>query len=244
MTKKNDVLAIIPAREGSKGIKDKNIKLLNGHPLLAYSVIAGLNSKIVNRVICSTDSLKIANIAKKYGAEIPFIRPKGISKDLSTDFEVFYHALNFLKKKFNYCPDYVVNLRPTSPIRKKDSLDKALKKIFKQKKYDSLRSVCLNKKTPYKMWFIEKNKLFPILKLRNLKEAYNLPRQMLPKTYWQTAEIDITKTSTILLKKSMTGKKILPFVLDDAISVDIDNLKDFEYAEKILKKNNKYINPN
>ena len=242
--KKKEVLAIIPARSGSRGIKNKNIKLLNGHPLLSYSITAGLNSKIINRVICSTDSMKIANIAKLYGAEVPFIRPKSISKDLSTDFEVFYHAINFLKKKFKYCPDYVVNLRPTSPLRKKNSLDIALKKIFKLHKYDSLKTVCLNKKTPYKMWFIEKKKLFPILKIKNLTEAYNLPRQLLPKTYWQTAEIDITKTSTILLKKSMTGKKIFPLLSDEITYVDIDNLKDFEYAEKILKNNKKFIRPN
>ena len=90
LNKKKEILAIIPARSGSKGIKNKNIKLLNGHPLLSYAIAAGLNSKLVSRVICSTDAKKIAVIAKKYGAEVPFLRPKNIAKDLSTDFEVFF----------------------------------------------------------------------------------------------------------------------------------------------------------
>ena len=244
LNKKKEILAIIPARSGSKGIKNKNIKLLNGHPLLSYAIAAGLNSKLVSRVICSTDAKKIAVIAKKYGAEVPFLRPKNIAKDLSTDFEVFFHALKFLKKKFNYNPDYVVNLRPTSPIRKKNTLDVAIDKFINSNKYDSIRSVCLNEKTPYKMWFIKNNNLSPIINSKKIKEAFNLPRQLLPNTYWQTAEIDITKTSTILKKKSMTGKKILPFVLNNKISIDIDSHKDFKHAAKILKTNKKFIKPN
>ena len=211
---------------------------------LYISYSSGLNSKLVSRVICSTDAKKIAVIAKKYGAEVPFLRPKNIAKDLSTDFEVFFHALKFLKKKFNYNPDYVVNLRPTSPIRKKNTLDVAIDKFINSNKYDSIRSICLNEKTPYKMWFIKNNNLSPIINSKKIKEAFNLPRQLLPNTYWQTAEIDITKTSTILKKKSMTGKKILPFVLNNKISIDIDSHKDFKHAAKILKTNKKFIKPN
>ena len=100
----------------------------------------------------------------------------------TTDFEVFFHALKFLKKKFNYNPDYVVNLRPTSPIRKKNTLDVAIDKFINSNKYDSIRSVCLNEKTPYKMWFIKNNNLSPIINSKKIKEAFNLPRQLLPNT--------------------------------------------------------------
>ena len=241
---KKKVVAIIPARKNSKRIPGKNYKKFNGVPVIINTIRKLKKSKIFNRIIVSTDSKKIATIARKYGAEVPFLRPKNIAKDLSTDFEVFFHALKFLKKKFNYNPDYVVNLRPTSPIRKKNTLDVAIDKFINSNKYDSIRSVCLNEKTPYKMWFIKNNNLSPIINSKKIKEAFNLPRQLLPNTYWQTAEIDITKTSTILKKKSMTGKKILPFVLNNKISIDIDSHKDFKHAAKILKTNKKFIKPN
>lgn len=127
------VLAIIPARKGSKGIKNKNIQLLNGHPLIAYSICAAVKSKNINKIICSTDSKKIAKIARKYGAETPFIRPKKYAADFSSDLEVFKHCLNWLKKNENYTPDFIVHLRPTSPIRFLKDISKGLEIIYKKK---------------------------------------------------------------------------------------------------------------
>ncbi len=113
----NNVIAIIPARSGSKSVTDKNIKLLSGHPLIAYSIVAAKLSKEIKRVVVSTDSEEYAEIAKKYGAEVPFIRPEIYSKDSSTDRDFFIHAMNWFKDNENTLPEYWVQLRPTTPLR-------------------------------------------------------------------------------------------------------------------------------
>lgn len=230
------VLAIIPARKGSKGIKNKNIQMLDGHPLIAYSVVAAVKSKNIHRIICSTDSKKIAKIAREYGAETPFIRPNKYANDLSNDFEVFSHCLKWLKKNEGYIPDLVVQLRPTSPIRFLKDIDKGLSIISKYKKIDSIRSVSEPLTTPYKMWKKNsKGNLEPILSLVNNKEPYNTARQLLPKTYAQTGTLDIMRTGTILNKKSMTGDIIYPLLIEQKYFVDIDTFGSLQIAENIIK---------
>ena len=231
-----NVLAIIPARKGSKGIKNKNIKLLNGHPLIAYSISAALKSRKINRVICSTDSFKIAQIARKYGAETPFLRPYKFAKDYSTDLQVFLHCLNWLKKNENYSPDLIVHLRPTSPIRYLKDINKGLNIIINNKNIESLRSVSETITTPYKMWRIKPaGNLDPILKLKKNKEPYNTARQLLPKIFAQTGTLDIVRTKIIQKKKSMTGKNIYPLKIKMEDFVDIDSLSSFRIAENIIK---------
>lgn len=233
------VLAIIPARKGSKGIKNKNIQIVNGHPLIAYSISAAVQSKNINKIICSTDSKKIATIARKYGAETPFIRPDKYAKDLSSDLEVFSHCLNWLKKNEDYIPDLIVHLRPTSPIRFLKDIERGLKVISKVKDIDSIRSVSDPLTTPYKMW--KKNtegNLEPILMLKNNKEPYNTARQLLPKIFAQTGTLDIMRTSTILKKKSMTGDKIHPLFINQEYYVDIDTISSLKIAEKVIKITN------
>jgi len=232
-----NILAIIPARGNSKSIKNKNIKLLFGKPLIYYSIDIAKKSKLINRIIVSSDSKKIIKIAKKFGAEAPFIRPKVLSKDSSKDYGLFLHCLNWLKKNENYIPDLIIHLRPTYPIRSVSVVDKAIKFALRNRNYDSVRSVCEPTQNPYKMWHINKNN-FLIPMLGNFKkELYNFPRQKLKKVYWQNAYLDIIKYNTITKKKSMTGKNIIPFVLPDNNIFDIDDKFSLKMVEKIFKKN-------
>lgn len=233
-----NIIAIIPARGGSKGLPNKNIRLLIEHPLIAYSIKAATTSKYITRTIVSTDSPEIAQIAQTYGAEIPFIRPEAIAGDFSTDLEVFQHALNWLAEHENYRPDLVVQLRPTSPVRQVGIIDRCIQKLI-DSTADSLRVVTESPITPYKMWTIEEeNKpMTPLLQLDSIDEPYNQPRQKLPKTYWQIGMLDVIRTNIITTQNSMSGKNILPHIVSNEFAVDIDNIESFIKAEKTIKNN-------
>lgn len=233
-----NIIAIIPARGGSKGLPNKNIRLLIEHPLIAYSIKAATTSKYITRTIVSTDSPEIAQIAQTYGAEIPFIRPEAIAGDFSTDLEVFQHALNWLAEHENYRPDLVVQLRPTSPVRQVGIIDRCIQKLI-DSTADSLRIVTESPITPYKMWTIEEeNKpMTPLLQLDSIDEPYNQPRQKLPKTYWQIGMLDVIRTNIITTQNSMSGKNILPHIVSNEFAVDIDDIESFIKAEKTIKNN-------
>ena len=230
-----EILAIIPARGGSKGLPRKNILPLAGHPLIAYSIKAALESSLVTRVIVSTDNAEIAAISKRYGAEVPFIRPSEISQDMSTDLEVFQHALTWLSKTENYSPDIVIQLRPTSPIRKISLIDECIE-LLVVSKADSLRIVTPSPTTPYKMWCINKENSFmtPLLTIESIKEPYNEPRQRLPTIYWQIGTLDVICPQVISQQNSMSGKNILPFIVDEFYAVDIDDIDSFKKAEGLI----------
>lgn len=229
------ILAIIPARGDSKGLPNKNIRLLAGHPLIAYSIKAALDAPSITRVIVSTDSEKIGKIARQYGAETPFLRPKEISGDLSSDLEVFQHALNWLKTNGKYVPDLLVQLRPTSPIRTISLIETCIEKLINSD-CDSLRVVTKAFHTPYKMWKISSGSkpMTPLLSIEKSHEAYNQPRQNLPEVYWQVGTLDVIKPHVIIEDDSMSGKKILPYIIPQEMAVDIDDLKSFDHAEHIL----------
>jgi YrbI family 3-deoxy-D-manno-octulosonate 8-phosphate phosphatase len=231
-----EVLAVVPARGGSKSIPRKNIQHFSGHPLIAYSIAAGLQAKAVNRVIVSTDDEQIAEIADSYGAEVPFLRPEELALDDTPDWPVFKHALDWLSDNENYQPDFVVQLRPTSPLRPPDCVDRGVKMMIDHPEADSLRGVVPSGQNPYKMWRIsDYGQLQPLL-VEEFDEPYNMPRQKLPPTYWQTGHIDVIRVSTILEKKSMTGETILPLVLDPAYTIDIDTIRDLSRAEWMLSQ--------
>ena len=222
------ITAVIPARSGSKGIKNKNIKNYNGRPLISYSIEQGVKSKYIDKVIVSTDSELYAQLSRDNGAEVPFIRPKEISTDLSTDYEFFSHYINWLGQWGEKIPDFMVLLRPTYPSRKVADIDKAIETfVASYDLVDSLKSVVLTDKTPYKMWSLKNGCIEPLLEINNKKEAFNLPRQLLPSVYWQNACIDIVKTSTINNFSSISGKNILPYIMDDDEVYDIDTIEDF-----------------
>ena len=228
------ILAFIPARAGSKRIPNKNIKHLNKKPLIVYTIEAAKKSKYINRIVVSTDSEEIANVAKKYGAEIPFLRPKEISQSDSTEMQFFEHALDWFTENEDYEPDLIVLLYPTTPFRKTESIDEAIEEILKHPEADSLRSVKLCSEHPYKMWVIEDGYLKPFVKGKD-PNIHTLSYHLLPAVYIQNASIYITRPTTIRNKKSPTGDIIIPFVMDEMESIDINNPVDFKFAEMFLK---------
>lgn len=232
-----DVLAIIPARGGSKGLPDKNIRLLAGHPLIAYSIKAALDCPVISRVIVSTDSGRIAEIAKSYGAEVPFMRPTEYAQDMSTDLEVFRHALEWLEKYENYIPDLVVQLRPTSPVRFNNDIENCIAKL-RNSGADSLRVVTPAFNNPFKMWIVEDQDqpMKPLLHLDVISEPYNQPRQNLPDIYWQTGTLDVIRTQVIREQKSMSGNTILPYLIEQKFALDIDDMESFNRAEEMIRK--------
>lgn len=234
-----NVLAIIPARGGSKGLPNKNILPLLGHPLIAYSIKAAQASKYITRVIVSTDSDSIAAAALEYGAEVPFKRPDEFAQDLSTDLEVFQHALKWLKENEGYVPDYVIQLRPTSPVRPSTIIDECIDRMLRNPQADSLRIVTPSPITPYKMWTVkdEEQPMKPLLSIEGVDEPYNEPRQRLPKVYWQIGTLDVIKPSVITEDSSMSGKVIMPHVVEHTFAVDIDDLAGFKKAEEVISAN-------
>jgi N-acylneuraminate cytidylyltransferase len=230
------ILALIPARGGSKGIPRKNIKNFAGFPLIAWSIAAAKGSQFVTRVIVSTDDPEIAAVAREYGAETPFLRPAEFAQDQTTDLPVFEHALRWLKDNEGYEPDIVIQLRPTSPIRPQDCVDGAVKLLLAHAEADCVRGVVPAGQNPFKMWRFNgaDQPLTPLLTVDGMAEPYNAPRQSLPPVYWQTGHIDAIRTSTILQKHSLTGDVIYPLVIDAKFTVDIDTPPDWAKYEALV----------
>ena len=237
MVKPAEVLAIIPARGGSKGIPRKNIKLFAGYPLISYSIAAGLQADSVTRVIVSTDDEEIAAVARACGAETPFLRPAELAQDKTTDLPVFQHALTWLKQQENYAPDLVIQLRPTSPIRPRNCVDEAVALLQRNPAADSVRGVVPSGQNPYKMWQMhgKDEPMTPLLTLEGVAEPYNAPRQALPPTFWQTGHIDVIRPQVILEKNSMSGDSILPYEIDTRYTVDIDTPFDWLRYEWLVR---------
>jgi CMP-N-acetylneuraminic acid synthetase len=230
-----ETLALIPARGGSKSIPRKNIKPLAGHPLIAYSIAAAKQSRLVTRVIVSTDDEGIAKLARQYDAETPFLRPAELAQDNTTDLPVFNHALDWLKNNESYQPEIVVQLRPTSPLRPPECIDQAIQILLDHPEADSVRGVIPSGQNPYKMWRLDEHgQMVPLLNLAGVAEPFNAPRQELPSTYWQTGHIDAIRLSTILSKGSLSGKTIYPLFIDPRYAIDIDTLRDWQRAEWII----------
>jgi len=231
------ILCLILARGGSVRIPKKNIKRLGRYPLIYYTIQAAKKSKYINRIIVSTDNKEIAQVAKKYGAEVPFYRPKEISKEDSTELQAFEHALGWLQENEGYVPDLIVKLFPTTPFRTTESIDKAVELMLANPDADSVRSVTRCSEHPYKMWTVEGNRLRSFVPLEQKpREAHTLSYQVLPTVYIQNACIDVTKPSNIWEKKSITGAHIIPFVMDEIESIDINTPLDFLLAKIVLKR--------
>ena len=230
-----EALVIIPARGGSKSIPRKNIKDFAGYPLIAYSIAAGVAADSITRVIVSTDDEEIADIARNYGAEVPFLRPEEFSRDNTPDLPVFQHALEWLQSKEEYRPKIVVQLRPTSPLRRKELIDQAVLRLLERPEADSIRTICIPFQNPYKMWRISADGFMKPLLSIDLPEPYNLPRQALPEIYWQTGYVDAAWSETILDKNSMTGDSILPLVIGAEEWIDIDSPDDWVRAERLFE---------
>lgn len=230
-----EVLALIPARGGSKGVPGKNIKLLGGYPLIAFSIAAARRAEEVNRIIVSTDDDKIAAVAREHGAEVPFLRPAALAQDDSPDLPVFQHALEWLVQEENYHPDVVVQLRPTSPFRPPDLVAGAIRVLLDHTEADSVRGVVPSQQNPYKMWRIDEQGLLAPVLDSSFKEPYNMPRQALPDTYWQTGHIDVIRTDTIR-DGSMSGSRIFAYQIAPRFSVDLDTHRDWQRASWQMKE--------
>lgn len=240
-----NVLAIIPARGGSKGIPRKNIRSFAGYPLIAWSIAAAKQSEFVTRVIVSTDDEEIAAVAREWGAETPFLRPAELAQDKTTDLPVFEHALKWLQDVEGYRPDAVVQLRPTSPIRPPKMVDDAIRILLKHADADCVRGVVPAGQNPFKMWRFngEDRPLGQLLEVEGIAEPYNAPRQILPPVFWQTGHIDAIRTSTIVDKKSLTGDVIYPLVIDAKYTVDIDTLPDWAKYEAVIYSGLEVVSP-
>lgn len=240
-----EVLALIPARGGSKGIPRKNIRDFAGYPLIAWSIAAANQAACVSRVIVSTDDEEIASVAREYGAETPFLRPAELAQDNTTDLPVFEHALEWLDASEGYHPDIVVQLRPTSPIRPLDCVDAAVDILMAHPDADCVRGVVPAGQNPYKMWHLAgpDQPMKPLLEAEGIFEPYNAPRQILPPVYWQTGHIDAIRTSTIREKHSLTGDVIYPLVIDPRYTVDIDTLSDWARYEALAAGNLPMVSP-
>ena len=225
MFNKKKIIAIIPARENSKSIKKKNLLKLGKHPLIAYPINAGKKSKLIDETIVSTDSLEISTVAKKYGGNVPFLRPKKLAKDTSPSSDVIIHAINFFKKKKKFF-DYVVLLEPTSPLTNYKDIDSALKKIIKTKS-KSLVSIYLAEKINSNNLFkLKKNKLSQLLRNRNNS---HIRRQDYKKEYYMDGSIYIAEVNSYLKSKTFLTSKTFGFEIKNYFKqIEIDNKEDIE----------------
>jgi YrbI family 3-deoxy-D-manno-octulosonate 8-phosphate phosphatase len=234
-----DVLALVPTRGGSKGLPRKNLRLLQGHPLVAWAIAAGRQARSVTRTICSTDDPEIAEVARKYGADVPYLRPPHLAGDTTVDLPVFQHALDWLQREEGWTPEAVVQLRATSPIRAEGLVDAGIELLDADPAATSVRSVCIAPQTPFKMWRIAEGVtgatpyMSPLLDVPGLAEPFNAPRQELPVAWWQTGTLDIVRAE-VIRSGSMSGTRVLPLRIETALAVDIDVASDLERAERVM----------
>lgn len=228
------ILAIIPARGGSKGIRRKNLQKLSGKPLIAHTIIAAKKTKSINKIIVSTDDKEIGKISKNNGAEVPFLRPKQISKDTSSTIEVIKHALKFLQENQSYVPDIIILLQPTSPLRTSQLITKTINTL-KKSKATSVITVSKITKHPYASYWLTNHFLKPFEK--NFTKYSR--RQEFPDLFFPTGAVYTFWYDTLKKFNSLHGPKIKPIVVHDE-DIDIDNLRDLFFAEMMLKNWKKY----
>lgn len=233
MFKKKKILCVIPARSGSKGIRNKNIKKLGGHPLIAWPIKTALKSRYLDMVLVSTNSLKISKIAKKFGAEVPFLRPKKLASDTATTVNVIKHAIKFLSKEL-YIFDYVLCLEPTSPLTSSNDIDNAIKILSKNySKANSIVSVsyCSSQHPEY-LFNIKNNNLLK----RYLDKKKYLRRQDLKKCYFLDGSLYLSKVNSLLSNNSFITKKTMAFIVPKYKSYEIDDRIDLLIYKSLIKK--------
>lgn len=230
-----NTVAIIPARSGSKGVIDKNVKLLAGKPLLAYSILAARLTDNIDRVIVSTDSEHYADIAREYGAEVPFLRPSEISGDNSTDYEWVKHALDWMQNEEGFIPTYLVHLRPTTPLRDPIYIRKAIELLKQNKNATALRSSHEMPQSSYKTLEIEDGYYKCIgTELLDLDEA-NRPRQQFKKTYDPNGYVDVYKSYFVIENGRLLGNRVLAYITPKI--AEVDTLEEFDFLEYLVQKN-------
>lgn len=230
-----DVIAIVPARSGSKSMVDKNIALLSGHPLIAFSIAVAKCSSLISRVIVSTDSAKYAEIAVRYGAEVPFIRPAEFSTDTSTDRDFLVHAMEWLEESEKKKPEYWVHLRPTTPLREPVLVDQAIKAIRGNANSTSLRSGYRAPESPLK-WFVKDKRGYfkGLLNDDNNAETYNLPKEAFEAVFVPDGYVDVLRRSFVMSNTTIHGDIMIGF--ESPVSIEVDSIAEFEYLQYQLDK--------
>ena len=230
-----NIYTVIPARGGSKSVPRKNIKPLNGHPLIKYSIDYSNASSLVNRTIVSTDDEEIADIAKGLGADVPFMRPQSLGGDLVQDYPVVMHALIALEEIYEETIDIIILLRPTSPLRPSNLIESGISLLKNDPAATSVRAVASSTEHPYRQWGMQDGYIIGFSNnLTSKIEPFNLPRQELPKVFFQTGDIEIIRRQT-LKNGSISGDRILPLTINSDQVYDIDSQEDFDLAERNLE---------
>jgi len=236
-----EILGVVQARSGSKGLPGKNIRPLAGKPLMAWMIEHALDSKYMTRIICSTDSQEYAQIAREFGAETPFIRPKEFATDTANDIHVLTHAVQWLQENENYRPDIIVRLQPTNPTFPTEKIDRGIELLLADEEADSLRPVFPTPKHPYKMWKMSKDRKsivppFP-KEMTGFDEPYAMGRQQLPEFFVHAGAMDVLRYRTLIEKNSMAGDKVIPLLISDPVEmVNIDTPFDFLFAEFVMNQ--------
>ncbi len=236
MTKKLSIVALIPARSGSKRVTGKNIRLLEGHPLIAYTIAAALRSRVFDSILVSTDSGEYADIARYYGAEVPFLRPDEFAGDNSPDIEWVEYTLKRLRDLGrNY--DCFSILRPTSPFRQADTICRAWQEFLEEPGVDALRAVEKCQQHPGKMWVVRGKRIMPLLPLSpSVQPWHSTPYQSLPEVYVQNASLEIACTRVVFEGRTIAGNTLVPFFTRDYEGFDVNQPLDWQMAEEIVRR--------
>jgi CMP-N,N'-diacetyllegionaminic acid synthase len=227
-------VAFIPARVGSKRVPGKNVRVLGGHPMIAYTIGPALDSKVFDAVIVSTDSEEIAAIARHYGAEVPFLRPAALASDTSPDIEWLEYTIGELSAKGRDWDCFSL-LRPTSPFRTADTIRRAWTTFTSQERVDSLRAVELCTQHPGKMWIVRGQRMSPLLPFGNGEQPWHsTPYQALPRVYAQNASLEIAWTRVVRERRTIAGDVLVPFLTEGYEGFDINDAFDWMVAERLL----------
>jgi CMP-N,N'-diacetyllegionaminic acid synthase len=229
------IIALIPARSGSKRVLDKNIRPLAGHPVIAYTITAALQSEIFAAVVVSTDSEQYADIARYYGASVPFLRPAGFAGDLSPDIEWLEYTLKRLREE-GQAYDCFSILRPTSPFRQAETIRRAWQEFLAEDGVDSLRAVEKCRQHPGKMWVVRGNRMMPLLPLSPPEQPWHSSQyQALPEVYVQNASLEIAWTRVVFEGRTIAGNVLMPFFTQGYEGFDLNQPIDWQIAEELVR---------
>ena len=233
--KQPTIVALIPARAGSKRVPDKNIRPLAGHPVMAYSIAAAIDSGIFTDIFISTDSEQYADIARYYGADVPFMRPVELAGDVSPDIEWIEYTLKRLEEEGRSYDCFSI-LRPTSPFRQSDTIQRAWKVFVAEDGVDSLRAVERCQQHPGKMWVVRGNRMMPLLPLSPAEQPWHSSQyQSLPEVYVQNASLEIAWTRVVLNERTIAGNVVMPFFTKEYEGFDVNNPYDWNLAEHMVE---------
>ncbi len=228
-------VALIPARSGSKRVTDKNIRMLAGHPVMAYTIAAAQQSGIFSAIVVSTDSERYAEIARSYGAEAPFLRPVEMAGDVSPDIDWLEQALNQLRAQGREFDCFSI-LRPTSPFRLPETIRRAWDEFLSQEGVDSLRAVEKCKEHPGKMWIVRGKRMVPLLPVSPAELPWHsTPYQALPEVYAQNASLEIAWTRVVFEGRTIAGEVIMPFFTEGYEGFDVNHPYDWQQAEELVR---------